>query len=98
MFSRTIKKMDRETLKSILSKLNPSLNKQLPHGCIKQLSEEFDIHITNIAKILRGEMGTEENVKGILLRALTLIEEDARKSEKKADKIRSFILKKSKAS
>lgn len=62
-------------MKEILANLNPSIVEVLPQGAIMRLAERYKRKRQSITKMLRGEIGNEENVKAVVQGAVEIIRE-----------------------
>jgi hypothetical protein len=65
-------------LKEKLSKLDTPVAEHLPSGSITVLAEKFGYARQTISAMLRGEVGSEDNVRKVLIEALRLIELNAK--------------------
>ena len=62
-------------MKEILQTLEPSLVEVLPEGAINTLAERYKRRRQSISKMLRGQIGSEDNVRAVVLGAVEIIRE-----------------------
>lgn len=62
-------------MKQILQNLEPSLVEVLPEGAINTLAERYKRRRQSISKMLRGQIGNEDNVRAVVEGAVEIIRE-----------------------
>lgn len=62
-------------MKEILASLDPSLVDVLPEGAINTLAEKYKRRRQSISKMLKGLIGSEENVRLVVDGAVEIIRE-----------------------
>lgn len=62
-------------MKEILQTLEPSLVEVLPEGAINTLAERYKRRRQSISKMLRGQIGSEDNVRAVVEGAVEIIRE-----------------------
>lgn len=73
--SRYNKYTNIHTMKQILQNLDPSLVEVLPEGAINTLAERYNRRRQSISKMLRGQIGNEDNVRAVVEGAVEIIRE-----------------------
>ena len=62
-------------MKEILASLDPSLVDVLPEGAINTLAEKYKRRRQSISKMLKGQIGSEDNVRLVVDGAVEIIRE-----------------------
>lgn len=77
-------------MKEILASLDPSLVDVLPEGAINMLAEKYKRRRQSISKMLKGLIGSEENVRLVVDGAVEIIREHQQIQEQVLSQLEAY--------